>query len=316
MLNAAMPHDACDAHLHVFGPPQRYPGAPTRQYQPLERGFDDYLPVARRLGLERAVLVQPSAYGSDNRCLLDTLRAYPGSTRGVVVIDPALPEDALAEMHALGVRGVRLNLMSPRVRDAAQARQLIDPVVARIARYGWHLQVYADPEVVTPIATVLAGLPVPVVLDHCAGARAGRDVAHADPVADAAGERQFAALVALYASGGCWVKVSGADIVAGCGTQSAPTADHELASAAPFVRALVAAGTTRVVWGTDWPHLFHFHGAMGDAAPDAVFRPVDEGALVRLLRACVDDDASWRRILVDNPATLYDFGHGAGVRLA
>ena len=303
-VNTRLPRLACDAHLHVFGPPSRYPGAPTRQYQPLARSFDDYRAVAGPLGLARAVLVQPSAYGSDNRCLLDTLRAHPESTRGVVVIDPALPEDALAEMHALGVRGVRLNLMNPRVQDAAGARRLVEPVVRRIERYGWHLQIYADPDVVAPLADLLASLPVPVVLDHCAGARAGRD--------DCDGARDlpagaFAALVRLYAAERCWVKLSGADIVAGCGAVATPTGAAELAPAAPYLRALVAAGTQQLVWGTDWPHLFHFHGPMGDAAPDALFRAVDDDALVALLHACVPDAAARRRILVDNPARLYGF---------
>lgn len=303
-----LPRLACDAHLHVFGAPARYPGAPTRQYQPLARPYEEWLAVARPLGLDRAVLVQPSAYGSDNRCLLDALRAHPGTTRGVVVIEPTLPEDDLAEMHALGVRGVRLNLMNPRVRDAADARRLVEPVVRRIERYGWHLQIYADPDVVAPLQEVLAGLPVPVVLDHCAGARSGRD----DPGGgDATPAGAFDALVRLYATGGCWVKVSGADIVAGRGAVATPTGADELAPAAPYLRALVAAGTGRLVWGTDWPHLFHFHGAMGDVAPAAIFRPVDERALVALLRACVPDDAEFKRILVDNPARLYGFDGGA-----
>lgn len=303
-MSPLFPRLACDAHLHVLGDPARYPGAPHRQYQPRAKSFDEYLALARPLGLERAVLVQPSAYGSDNRCLLDTLRAHPGATRGVVVIDPALPEETLAEMHALGVRGVRLNLLNPRVRDAADARRLIDPVVRRIGRYGWHLQIYADPDVVAPLADVLASLDVPVVLDHCAGAQVGRD-AIGTPDGKA-----FAALVRLYAEGGCWVKLSGADIVAARGAVATPTSGAEFAPAAPYLRAFVEAGSSRLVWGTDWPHLFHFHGAMGDAAPATIFRAVDERALGSLLRACVPDDAAWQRILVDNPAQLYGFAAG------
>lgn len=291
-----LPPLSCDAHLHVFGPPSRYPGAPSRQYQPREKAFRDYLTLARELGIERAVLVQPSGYGSDNRALLDTLRAYPGITRGVAVIEPRIAEDELATMHELGVRGVRLNLMNPRLRSADEARATIDPVVRRVARYGWHLQIYADPDVVAPLAPLLRSLDVPVVLDHCAGGRARAGVT----------DRHFAALVDLYAHGGCWVKVSGADIVSEQGSNANPVADDELAPAAPFVRAFAQAGSSRLVWGTDWPHLFHFHGASGDAAPDTIFRQVDEHALVRLLQSCVTPD-DCRRILVDNPQELYGF---------
>jgi predicted TIM-barrel fold metal-dependent hydrolase len=291
-----LPPLSCDAHLHVLGPPDRYPGAFARLYQPLEKGFDEYREVAARLGVSRAVLVQPSAYGMDNRAMLDTLRAHPGTTRGVAVIDPDISDRDIDEMHALGVRGVRLNLMSPRIGSPQDARASIDLVVRRVGRLGWHLQIYAAPDVIAPIGSVLAGCGVPVVLDHCGGGRASPGVADAD----------FAAVVDLYASGACWVKVSGADIVANQGTSSLRVSDDELAPAEAFVRAFVEADPSRLVWGSDWPHLFHFHGAAGDAAPAAIFRRVDDSALVRLLQRCASA-ADCARILVDNPARLYDF---------
>jgi predicted TIM-barrel fold metal-dependent hydrolase len=296
MTHTALPPLSCDAHLHVLGPPARYPGAPSRQYQPREKRFEEYRAMASRLGLARAVLVQPSAYGTDNRAMLDTLREHPGQTRGVAVIDPAGGDRDLEEMHVLGVRGVRLNLMNPRVRSTEDARRAIEPVVRRVARFGWHLQIYADPDVVAPLGDVLATCGIPVVLDHCAGARARLGLP----------DRDFDALVTLYESGRCWVKISGADIVADQGTNASPVGDDALTPAAPFMRAFVQAGSSRLVWGSDWPHLFHFHGAVGDAAPPTIFRPVDDAALVRLLRQCAGDD-DCRRILVDNPVSLYDF---------
>jgi predicted TIM-barrel fold metal-dependent hydrolase len=284
-----IPRGACDTHMHVFGPPARYPGAPTRQYSPTLMPFEAYAPVAQRLGIERVVLVQPSAYGTDNRCLLDTLRERPGILRGVVVIDSAIDDASIKAMHSLGVRGVRLNLMSPRVSDVAAAARLLEPVAARVAALGWHLQIYADPDVVAPIAPLLARLPVPVVLDHMAGVRARQGVTHPG----------FVALLDLRARGGCWVKLSGADIV----TEFADTCD----AAAPFLRALIAANPARLLWGTDWPHLVHHSGAMGDAAPPAGYRNVDEAALLRLLCEAVPDAATLSRILVENPATLYGY---------
>ena len=285
-----LPPLSCDSHMHVFGPPARYPGAPTRQYSPTEMPFAAYAPVARRLGLQRVVLVQPSAYGTDNRCLLDTLREEPENKRAVVVIDPAIDAAELDAMHALGVRGIRLNLMSPRIESVAAAAALLEPVAARIGRLGWHIQIYADPGVIAPIAPVIRSLAVPVVLDHMAGVRADQGI-------DAPG---FVALLDLLASGGCWVKVSGADIVT--------RRDAGFAAAAPFMRALIAANPARLVWGTDWPHLVHHSGAMGDAAPPAGYRPVDEAELLQLLCDAVGDDAMLRRILVDNPQRLYAFG--------
>lgn len=284
-----LPPLSCDSHMHVLGPPARYPGAPTREYTPTLMPFEAYVPIARRLRLERVVLVQPSAYGTDNRCLLDTLRQHPGNLRGVVVIEPGIADAALDDMRALGVRGVRLNLMSPRVSDVATAEKMLAPVAARIARLGWHIQIYADPGTIAPIAPVIRRLQVPVVLDHMAGARDPQGVDHPD----------FVTLLDLLGDGGCWVKLSGADIVT--------KRDRDFAAAAPFMRALVAANASRLVWGTDWPHLVHYSGARGDAAPPAGYRPVDEPALLQLLCDCAPDESTLRRILVDNPRQLYAF---------
>ena len=286
----ALPPLSCDSHMHVFGPPAIYPGAPGRLYSPTDMPFASYLPVAARLGLHRVVLVQPSAYGTDNRCMLDTLRQHPGISRGVAVIDPAISDDELEAMHALGVRAVRLNLMTPRVTNAADAQRLLVPVAVRIKPLGWHIQIYADPGIVAPIAGVIAGLGLPVVLDHLAGVQ----------VPQRADDPDFVALLALLRDGGCWVKLSGADI--------AMHRDRDFADlAAPFVRALIAANPAQLVWGTDWPHLVHHNAGRGDAAPQAGYRPVDRPALLRLLRDCADDERTLARILVDNPRRLYGF---------
>ena len=284
-----LPPLACDSHMHVFGPPERYPGAPTRQYTPTLMPFEAYVPIAGPLGLERVVLVQPSAYGSDNRWLIETLRANAGTTRGVVVIEAGISDAELDAMHALGVRGIRLNLMSPRVSDVATVEEMLAPVAARIGRLGWHIQIYADPAVIASIAPVIRRLQVPVVLDHMGGVRDDQGVDHPD----------FAALLDLLSDGGCWVKLSGADIVT--------KRDRDFATAAPFMRALVAANADRAVWGTDWPHLVHHSGAMGAAAPPAGYRPVVDSALLRLLCECAPDEPTLRRILVDNPQQLYAF---------
>jgi 2-pyrone-4,6-dicarboxylate lactonase len=285
-----MPPRACDCHVHVFGAPERYPAAPTRQYTPSEMGLEHYGALTAALGLERLVLVQPSAYGTDNRCLLDAMAARSETTRGVVVIDPAIAGAELRALHAQGVRGVRLNLMNPRIGDAAAAKVLMQPIAARIASLGWHVQVYADTSVIAPIAEVIGNLPVPVVLDHMAGAKQERGV----------GDPHFRTVLDLLAAGGCWVKLSGADIVT--------TRDTGFEAAAePFARALVRANPSQVVWGTDWPHPFHFHGAMGDGAPAARYRRVDERGALDLLRHAVPDEDTWQRILVDNPERLYGF---------
>ncbi len=284
-----VPPLACDSHMHVFGPPDRYPGAPGRTYSPSTKSFREYRSVADRLGLQRTVFVQPSAYGTDNRALMDALGAGDASLRAVAVIDEMYEPATLQRMHEAGVRGVRLNLLTPRITDTSAARTILERAAAQIAPLGWHVQIYGDGEILSAVAPVLPDLPVPVVFDHMGGARV-----RSGP--DSAG---FRTLCALLARGHCWAKLSGADIVAGN--------DHDLGGAIVFARALVTANPSRLVWGSDWPHLVHQHAGTGEAAPPAAYRPVDEAALLNVLRASVGDEESWRAILVDNPARLYGF---------
>lgn len=275
--------------MHVFGPPDRYPGVPGRTYTPSLKPMREYQPVAARLGLQRVVLVQPSAYGTDNRALLDTLGEGAPILRGVVVIDEATDAAALRAMHRAGVRGIRLNLMSPRITDTEAARHLLQRAAAQVSPLGWHVQIYGDGDILAVVAPSLPDLPVPVVFDHMGGARTR--LGTADP--------GFRLLCDLLSRGQCWAKLSGADIV----TES----DHHLSGAIAFAQAMVTANPSRLVWGTDWPHLVHHHAGIGDASPPAGYRPVDEMALLDVLRGSVGSRASWHAILVDNPAQLYGF---------
>lgn len=279
----------CDSHMHVFGDLGAYPGAADRTYTPSPKSLADHEVVAAALGIARIVIVQPSAYGTDNRCTLDALATRRDTARAVVVLGDSVPDERLADWDALGVRGVRLNLMSPRVSDPVRAAELLQRTAKRIAGLGWHIQIYADLELVRLLAPLAERIPVPIVFDHMAGAKA----------ADALDAPGCATLLALLRDGGCWVKLSGADI--------ATWQTEDFAGIAPCARALIAANPRQLVWGTDWPHLVHFHGAQGDAAPAAAFRPVSETALMASLVDWAGTDETLRAILVDNPARLYRF---------
>src|SRR5207253_9838244 len=130
-----LPPDTCDAHFHVFGPQGRYPLDPRRNYTPHESSLDDYRRVMRALGTERGVIVQPSVYGTDNRATLDALRAGGAAFRAVVVPSADIGDDELADLHASGVRGVRLNLHNPQMLGIEAALS----IAQRTAHRGWHL---------------------------------------------------------------------------------------------------------------------------------------------------------------------------------
>ena len=68
-----LPAGTCDCHFHVFEDIARYPLAPGRSYTPAAAPMVDYRRMMAATGVERAVLVQPSVYGSDHRLFVDML---------------------------------------------------------------------------------------------------------------------------------------------------------------------------------------------------------------------------------------------------
>jgi predicted TIM-barrel fold metal-dependent hydrolase len=282
----AVPPLATDCHMHIFGDPARYPPAAWRAYDPVEMNLERYGAEAARMGFGRVVFVQPSAYGTDNACALDSLRARPATSRAVAVIDAATTDADLDAMHALGVRGIRLNLVSNGEPDPEAAGAELRAAAGRVGRLGWHVQIYAKPPLVRHLVPAIAGLGVDVVLDHMAAADASRGT----------DQEGLAEVLDLLARGKCWVKLSGANRISRQG--------GDFRDALGVMRALVAANPARCVWGTDWPHI----GPHKAGAPQpAIYMGHDNLHLLRLLGEAVPEAATRAQILVANPARLYDF---------
>jgi predicted TIM-barrel fold metal-dependent hydrolase len=260
----------------VFGPADRFPFAPGRRYTPPDAGVDDLARLHARLGLTRAVIVQASCHGTDNAALLDALRRGGGRHAGVAMIDAATPDAELDALHEAGVRGTRVNFVAH--LGGAPEEAEVERTAARVAPRGWHLVVHLDAADLAGYAPLLDRLPCPYVIDHMA-----RIDATAGP--DQAPFRELLRRVA--ADERCWVKVSGAERLTAAGR---PPYDDVV----PYARALIAAAPDRVLWGTDWPH------------PNVRHMP-DDGDLVDVLAAFAPDQAIRHRILVANPAVLYDF---------
>jgi predicted TIM-barrel fold metal-dependent hydrolase len=231
----------------------------------------DYRLLQRRIGITRHVVVQPSTYGTDNRCLLDALRQFGlETTRGIAVVNRDISDTTLAELKVAGVCGIRFNL----IQAGATTFDMVEPLAKRIAGMGWHIQVNATPKQILAAQAVWTRLPVPVVFDHF-----GHVVSTKDPV--------FYAIVSWLQSGKCWVKLSGAYIDSKVG---APT----YSDSAAVAKAYIQEAPGRLVWGTDWPH------------PTAHKKP-DDALLFDLLAQWSRNKSTWHRILVDNPALLYGF---------
>jgi predicted TIM-barrel fold metal-dependent hydrolase len=269
------PPGACDAHCHVFGPPERFPYADGRPYTPSEPAPKERLArLQAHLGFERAVIVQATPHGTDNTAMLDALAASGGAYRGVALIAPDITDHGLEALHAGGVRAARFNFVKH--LGGAPDPAYVERTVQRVRALGWHVELHFDALDLGTYADLLARIPVPYVIDHMGRVKSegGLD------------QPALANLLALLRDGRCHVKLSGAERVSSSGRR--PFDD-----AVPIARAIVAAAPDRVIWGTDWPH------------PNVPNDMPDDGELVDLFARIVDDPGLQRKILVDNPTRLY-----------
>lgn len=278
---------ACDCHVHVFDP-QRFPYVPGRTYTPGPADVDRLSAMHARIGVQRAVLVQPSVYGTDNTCMLAALRALgPDRARGIAVIDlDATDLRQLRQLHEAGIRGVRLNLevrgeadVSAAAVQLAKARRVADLP-------GWCVQVYANAALVQALAGELDGFPVPVVLDHFGGIQR--------PESQAA---QVRMLADLMRSGNVVVKASA--------PYKLEPADARFTAAMSLTRTLFDAAPTQLVWGSDWPHTGGGVGRRKNPFAVEPFRWVDDAQVVAEVSGWIASDEARHQLFVANPQRLY-----------
>lgn len=272
----ALPADACDSHMHIFDP--RFAASPHWKRQPPRAEVAAYRLLQQRLGTSRTVVVNPSTYGTDNACTLDALAQLGESARGIAVVGQDVADDELDRLAAHRVCGLRVNFVTPQSWGVTTA-QMLTTLARKVARLGWHIQVFLQPEQLVELAPILAALPVPLVIDH---------MARIDP-ADGVDGAVFAVARRLLDGGNTWMKLSGVYMRSRDG---APAYQDAFA----LGRALVRAAPERLVWGSDWPHTTETPGTVNDAD------------LADVLSAWCDGATAVRdRILVDNPARLYGF---------
>lgn len=262
---------ATDCHMHFFDKRvATVPGAPVLHPDAFP---EDYRKIQRRLGLQRNVVVTPSAYGTNNQVTLAGMAKMGAGARGVAVVDTAVTDAELQRLHGLGIRGIRFNL----VQAGATSLDMAEPLAARIKPFGWHIQFHMPGRAMVEAESLLARLPVRIAFDHM-----GR-VAQPGGVEDPS----FATLSRLLGRGNTWVKLSGPYLNTRLGGPDYPDASavaRELARIAP----------ERMVWGSDWPH------ATETTKPD-------DAQLFDLLSVWAPDEGVRTRILVQNPAELYEF---------
>lgn len=269
---------ATDCHAHICGPASLYPYSPKRIYTPPDALLPQYQTLLQSIGIERAVLVQPSIYADDNRALLAALKTDLLNLRGVAVVDWDISERGLEKMHHAGVRGVRCNIV-----DLADAKGVLPILKLRyladkIAPFGWHLEFLMHVNEFPELDQTLRNFPVPVVLGHLGYLKTSLGVN--DP--------GFQGLLSLMREERAWVKLTGPYRISS--QDRPPYSDTN-----PFAEALLRANSNQIVWGSDWPHVM----VKG-------FMPNDAD-LFDLLGTWVPEPQLRKQVLSTNPARLYQF---------
>jgi predicted TIM-barrel fold metal-dependent hydrolase len=267
-----LPAGSTDAHCHVFGPGNVFPYAPNRRYTPADAPKEMLRALHDHIGVERAVIVQASCHGTDNRAMLDCIASDPKRYRGVAIVDDSFSGADFDKLDRGGVRGVRFNFVKH--LGGAPDMAVFNRVMDRIKGRGWHVVLHIDAVDIVPLSDMIRKLPVPFVVDHM-----GRV-----PASAGVNQPALKALIDLAKLDNCWIKVCGSERI------SMPP----YAEAVPVARALVEAAPERVLWGTDFPHPNATHEA-------------DEADLVDLVPQFAASALAQQRLLVDNPARLYGF---------
>jgi len=267
-----LPPGSCDAHCHVFGPGARFPYAPDRRYTPEDAPKETLAALHAHLGIQRAVIVQASCHGRDNRAMLDAIASAPDRYRGVALPDDSFSDKDFEALHRGGVRGVRFNFVSH--LGGAPDLDVMHRVLDRVKGLGWHVVLHLDAPNIIPLSEMMRALPLPFVIDHM-----GRV-----PAAAGVTQLPLLALLELAKDERCWIKLCGAERI------SMPPYEEAI----PIANIIIEATPDRVLWGTDFPHPNATHEA-------------DEADLVDLIPRFAPDATLQRKLLVDNPARLYDF---------
>jgi|HubBroStandDraft_6_1064221.scaffolds.fasta_scaffold69283_4 D-galactarolactone isomerase len=274
------PPNAADCHMHIYDP--RFAETnPRPGLNPKNATVADYRLLQKRTGTTRVVVVTPRNYATDNRVTIDALAQLGANGRGVAVVHPTVTDAELKGLNDGGIRGIRFSLGGP---NAVVTWEMVEPLAKRIADLGWHIQFNVDGEQIVEHAELLRRLPTQMVFDHM-----GHPTLPAGP-----DHASFAIVRGLIDRGRTWVKLSGAYDNTKIGPPDYPDATK-------IAQAFVKAAPQRLVWGSDWPH------------PSMQERPPlpNDALLFDLLGVWAGDDATRRRILVENPENLYGFAKTA-----
>lgn len=270
----ALPPGSVDTHTHVFV--DGYPLSPDRGYNPPQSTLDDMLAMHAKLGIERVVFTQPSAYGTDNSAILDASARIPDSSRSVIAVDSSVTDAELEAFQERGARGIRLNLDN--VGGMPVSLDEVPQLSQRMAEIGWHIEFLFAGDDLPELVPLLRSLECPLSIGHFGYMPAPEGVDYP----------AFQLLLELVREGNTWVKLSGPNRL---GAGDLPPWPEVV----PMAHALIETAPDRMLWATDWPHPNKYEVQPNDAD------------LIEQMELWAPSPAMRQRILVDNPVDFYGF---------
>ncbi|WNL38182.1 amidohydrolase family protein [Halomonas sp. PAMB 3232] len=267
------PAGATDCHAHIFLPgfESQEGGPPIAELATVE----NYRKLQEWLGLSRVVVTQPNAYQADNSALVEALKQFgPEVARAIAVITPDASRQDVERLHEQGVRGARI-MQLPGGAVGIDRMLAVEKVIQDM---GWHLMVQFNGRDLDDYYNELQKIEGRYIIDHI-----GKFI---DPVP--ADDRRVDDILRLIDKGNAWFKICGA-------YETSKTGGPEYSDVAPIAKRVIDHAPDRIIWGANWPHV----------GVNRAHYPSDAEQLDVLLDWA--DEKTRKKILVDNPAFLYDF---------
>jgi predicted TIM-barrel fold metal-dependent hydrolase len=143
-----------DTHFHIID--FRFPVSENQGFMPPSFPVPDYRERTRGLGIAAGVVVSGSFQNFDTRFMRDALAAFGPSFVGVAQIPADAPDEEILALDAIGVRGVRFNL----VRGGSASVDDLERVARRVHDLArWHVELYADAKDLAGVFDVVSRLP-------------------------------------------------------------------------------------------------------------------------------------------------------------
>jgi 2-pyrone-4,6-dicarboxylate lactonase len=294
-LTFRMPEGAIDSHMHVIGPFDRFPLAPSSKYQPFACTWQEQKEILiDRIGFWGYVVVQATCHGTDNAVVVDALEHMEGRAAGVASVTEDVTAVELQHMHAAGVRGVRFAFL-PHIASETTPADVIQRIARKIEPFGWHTDLYFLPDTFDVMEPLIRSLPTPVIIDHM-----GRP----DVQIPVEGNDYFKRLLDLGGSrDGIFWKLTSPDRY----TRSARPEDWPIAL--PFAHALLKHFPGNVLSGTDRPRP-NMNTVILTGRGDPPNKMPNDGDIANhwIWPVARQNPEILKQMLVVNPRKLYAFG--------